>query len=176
MDVVPVTADRLGLVEELFATSRVMTGCWCMWPRLERGAFRPGDPDNRERMTREIETGTVPGLLALDDGAPVGWCAVGYRHVYPQYGEVERDERVWAVPCIFVAEAGRSSGVAQALVQAAVGHCARAGAVVVHGPPAWWLAGGPDAAAAAVAAFVRNGFEQSGAGARMPLLVKRIDA
>lgn len=167
-EVVPVTPDRLAAVEALFATSRVMTECWCMWPRLPRRSFQPGDTTNRERMSGLIRDGAVPGLLALDDERPVGWCAVGRRHDYPQYGESEHENDVWAIPCLFVAETARASGVATALVRGAVDHCVAGGARAIDGPPEWWNAGSAEANDATVRAFLDNGFERRAAGARIP--------
>jgi len=174
LEVVPVTPERLNDVAALFSTSRVVTQCWCMWPRLVCGLFRPGDTANRDAMTRLIWSAEVPGVIALVEQRPVGWCAVGRRHDYPQYGEVSRDDDAWAVPCLFVAEAARGAGVGQALVKAALVHCRASGASKVHGPPPRWQPGGPDATAAAVAAFLNNGFERVADGARMPILEKTI--
>ena len=170
IDVVPVTPDRLPDVEALFGASRVMTECWCMWPRLPRRTFQPGDPENRERMSRAILEEEIPGLIALDHELAVGWCAIGRRHDYPQYGASERDEDVWAVPCLFVAESARASGVASTLVRGAIDHCVAAGAQAVEGPPEWWNAGSAEATAATVRAFLDQGFAQLADGARMPRL------
>ena len=56
-------------------------GCWCMFPRLTDSQMRelPGTgpliPRRREAMTALAGRERAPGLLAYEDGEPVGWIA-----------------------------------------------------------------------------------------------------
>lgn len=122
-----------------------------------------------------VRSGTPPGLIALVAGRPVGWCAVGPRDNYPQYGDPLAGPDVWAIACLFVEESARRMGGARALVDAAVGYAATHGASVVEGPPPWRLPGDAGAIAAAKDAFLTNGFKEIGPRARMPILRRELD-
>jgi GNAT superfamily N-acetyltransferase len=96
---------------------------------------------NREAF-REIvgEAERPPGLLAYQDGVPVGWCAIAPRD---DYSALERsrilkrvdDEPVWAITCFFIARAERRQGLTIRLIEAAVGFAAGHGARVVEAYP-----------------------------------------
>jgi GNAT superfamily N-acetyltransferase len=88
-----------------------------------------------------VERRRAPGLLAYLDGRPVGWCAVAPRG---EFGRVERspvtkpiddEEKVWAIVCFYLDRRHRRSGVASALLKAAVEHAASKGARVIEGYP-----------------------------------------
>jgi GNAT superfamily N-acetyltransferase len=117
-----------------------------------------------------FDRGPEPGVIALLDGAPVGWCAVEPRHCYPR---IERSQLlraaatdgdgVWSVSCFVVAPGHRRSGIAGALLPAAVEHAFAHGARVVEGYPVD-PALRPKASAAdlyhgTVSLFARAGFE-----------------
>src|SRR3954468_24630442 len=61
-------------------------GCWCQSWRGADAAFGRGEPGaNREALRRQLESGTfAPGLIAYDDGEPVGWCGLGPRAAMPR--------------------------------------------------------------------------------------------
>jgi GNAT superfamily N-acetyltransferase len=145
LDVRPVTPDRWGDLERLFGPSGAYSGCWCMFPRITAAEFAAnGNAGNRAAMQAIVADGRVPGLLGYRDGEPVGWVSVAPR---AEYGRVERsrltgprdDEppaaSTFAVVCFFIARGHRSTGVARALLEAAVAHAARHGATAVEGYP-----------------------------------------
>lgn len=121
-------------------------GCWCLYPRLTDAGLRalPGDgPQSQRRrdaMTRLARRRRAPGLVAFDDGAPVGWIAVAPRG---ELGRVDAsratprvdDTDVWVIPCITVAKAARGRGIAHALIRAAVAYAAAHGAPAVEAYP-----------------------------------------
>jgi len=169
IEILPATGAHWDALAELFATARSMSGCWCMWPRLERGTHRPDDPQNRDAMQALINGPEPPGLIAYLSGRPAGWCALGPRARYAQYaGPAGTD--VWAIACVFVAERARGVGVARALVEFAVGYAFERGAHSVDGPPPWWRPEGEEASAAAKGVFLACGFKEIGPGRRMPEL------
>jgi GNAT superfamily N-acetyltransferase len=63
----------------------------------------------------------APGLLAFEDGEPVGWIAVAPRH---ELGRVDGsratprvdDADVWVIPCVTVRKGWRGRGVEIALI------------------------------------------------------------
>jgi hypothetical protein len=76
IDVRPVTAERWNDLVELFGPSGAYSGCWCMFPRLSGAEFSAnGNQGNRAAMQRIVKRNAVPGLLAYQDGRPVGWPA-----------------------------------------------------------------------------------------------------
>lgn len=121
-------------------------------------------------MKELLDSGQSPGLIALVGERAVGWCAIGPRETYPQYEPTPNQQISWAIPCLYVDRAADRRGVGRALIEAAVGLASVDAAVVVEGPPPYWLPGDRAAIAEARSFFVENGFEQVGPGTRMPEL------
>jgi len=142
------TVERLGDLAELFETGPTTRGCWCMWfvssPDEVRAGWRNGG--NRRDFEALAATAEPPlGLIAYEDGVPVGWLATGPRSRYPRaIGSRTRlmkgrdpteDDDVWLLPCFFVRVGYRRQGVTAALVAAAVDAAAAHGATAVEGVP-----------------------------------------
>jgi GNAT superfamily N-acetyltransferase len=137
----PLTPDRWGDLETLFGQRGACGGCWCMTWRRPRAEFDRGKGEGNKQAFRAIvAAGPVPGILAYNAGAPIGWCSVAPRETFPT---LERSralrridgEPVWSVTCLFVARGRRRSGVGVALLRAAVAHAGARGARVVEGYP-----------------------------------------
>jgi GNAT superfamily N-acetyltransferase len=113
-------------------------GCWCMWWRDR--SLGHGTPKKRA-MSALVRAGREPGLLAYDDGEPVGWISVAPREEFevllrsPQYRPRDDDEDVWAIVCITVDRPVQRQGVAADLVEAACAHAFRRGASSVEAYP-----------------------------------------
>lgn len=137
----PVTPERWADMERLFGASGAYSGCWCMWLRITSREFAEnGNAGNREAMRAIVDGGEIPGLLGYRGGEPVGWVSVAPRE---QFGRLERspitrpvdDTPVWSIVCFYIAKRHRRSGVAAALLNAAVDYAAERGAAVVEGYP-----------------------------------------
>lgn len=137
----PLTPDRWDDLAALFGPNGANSGCWCMWWRTAAQEWNEQAGDRlRDRFREVVEAGPPPGLLAYADGRPVGWVAVGPR---ADFGRLNRspklkpvdDEPVWSVVCFFVDAAHRRSGVAAALLEAAVSYAREHGARLVEGYP-----------------------------------------
>jgi GNAT superfamily N-acetyltransferase len=140
-----VGADALGDLGELFGSSNITRGCHCMWFLLTskeaEAGWRGGNRERFEKLTAE-ETRPM-GVLAYDEGRPVGWCAVGPRSRYARAlrspilaaREPAEDDDVWLVPCFFVRVGARRAGTTQLLLTAAVEQARRHGATAVEGFP-----------------------------------------
>lgn len=125
--------------------------CQCQGYRL--GWHDQHSPDvagRRELLRDQVAEGY--GLLAHDDGEPVGWCAaapradLGYLRKTTWHGRQEdrQDPRVWAVTC-FVTRAGhRRQGVMRALAAGTVPLARDRGAGVVEAYPMDPPPGGAD--------------------------------
>lgn len=137
----PVTADRWDDLVGLFGPDRGISSCWCMWWRQTAAEFdRKHGAGNRRAMQALVRKDRVPGLLAYEDGSPVGWVAVAPR---TEFGRIERsrvlgpvdDVEVWSVVCFYIRKDRRRKSVGRRLLRAAVRHAAAQGALVVEGYP-----------------------------------------
>ena len=112
-----------------------------MWWRLKHSQFeKQKGEENKRALKRIVDSGEVPGLLAYADGHPVGWCSVAPREAFPRLGRsriLKRvdDRPVWSAVCFFVDKQFRRKGVAVRLLEAAVEHAKKHGAMVVGGYP-----------------------------------------
>jgi ribosomal protein S18 acetylase RimI-like enzyme len=113
-------------------------GCWCMFWRDR--SLEHGDPKKRA-MRGIVQGGGEPGLLAYDDGSPVGWISIAPREQYqallrsPQYRPGESEDGVWSIVCFTVDRDARGRGVHEALLVAAIEHAFSRGAASVEAYP-----------------------------------------
>ncbi len=139
------TTARLADLDALFASDPAPDRCFCMWFIIPVKAFHAaGREGNRSSFADLVVSDPFPlGLVAYDGKHPVGWCAVGPRRRYvramaaPTSKQRDRseDDAVWLVPCFFIHPESRGSGVATALLEAAVEHAKRSGATAIEGFP-----------------------------------------
>lgn len=143
--IAPMTAARLPDLAALFGTSRTTNGCYCMWflqpAKQSQAGWSGGNKLAFEACARDEQ---LPmGLLAYNDGQPVGWCAAGPRSRYARalrsavlrQRDPAADDRTWLVPCFFVRTAFRRQGVMRELLTGAVALAAEHGASAVEGFP-----------------------------------------
>lgn len=143
MKIKPVTPDRWPDLADLFERkgprggTPMAAGCWCMWWRK-----RTGDPaQNKRNMRSIVREEREPGLLAYEDGVPVGGVSVAPREEYGHlvrsrvYGPKEEEEGVWSIVCFYVDPRAKKKGVATALLEAAVKHAFSRGAAAVEAYP-----------------------------------------
>ncbi|MCX2748629.1 GNAT family N-acetyltransferase [Arthrobacter sp. MI7-26] len=134
-------------VENLFGIRGEPSRCWCRWFALPGQDWKATRPEARKEQLKAKfgDGGPEPGVLAFRGGEAVGWCAVEPRECYPR---IERSQvlkaagagahdgiGVWSVSCFVVSPGQRRSGVAAALLAAAVGHAFAHGAGIVEGYP-----------------------------------------
>lgn len=140
VDIRPVTSDRWGDLVELFERkgprggTPVTANCWCMWWRERTGDRRR----NKQAMGKLVRGERIPGLLAYEEGVPVGWVSVGPRENFGQlvrsrtYRPVDEDADVWSIVCFYLHATAKRRGVAAALAEAAVAHAFENGAQAVE--------------------------------------------
>jgi GNAT superfamily N-acetyltransferase len=110
-------------------------GCWCMYWRNR--SLEHGTPKKRA-MGAIVRAGREPGLLAYENGSPIGWVAIAPREEYlallrsPQYRPEDGDEGVWSIVCFVVDRPAQRRGVAGELLDAAVEHAYARGATAVE--------------------------------------------
>jgi GNAT superfamily N-acetyltransferase len=136
-----VTPERWTDLERLFGPRGACGGCWCMYWRLPHADYEAmKGTANRAALKAIVEAGEIPGLLAYQDGQPVGWVSVAPRAAFSR---LERsrilkpvDERpVWSVVCFFVARPYRRQGLTVQLLNAAVEYARSQSAQIVEGYP-----------------------------------------
>jgi GNAT superfamily N-acetyltransferase len=129
------------------------SACYCMFWRLEPAdydaAFRrrslegvSGGP-NKRRMKELVEGGRVPGLLAYREGRAVGWVSAAPRAELIRLAHSSQlrtaedvdDARTWSLGCFYVYRSEWRSGIAAALLDAAVARAFGRGASAVEGYP-----------------------------------------
>jgi GNAT superfamily N-acetyltransferase len=142
LEIHPLTRDRWDDLVTVFDRPGDPKGCWCMFYRVRGRDFEGRwGRDNREDFQAVVSDGPPPGLLAYRDGAPVGWCAVAPRDAYQRIlnsrvlKPVDEDAGVWSIVCFYVVRGERGSGLAAALLAAAVDYAAGQGASAVEGYP-----------------------------------------
>ncbi len=141
----PLTPERWPDLERLFGPNGAYSGCWCMFLRKSSKEFdtdcRGGGDANRADLARIVAAGEEPGLLAYADDEPVGWVAVAPREAYPRvlrspiHRPIDEAGPVYSVSCFYVAKEARGSGVADALLEAAVEFAGGRGAALVEAYP-----------------------------------------
>jgi len=141
-EIVPLTPDLWDDLERLFGANGAYNNCWCMWWRLSNAAYNACTPaEHHERFRAVVLTAEhPPGLLAYRDGVPVGWCAIAPRSNFPRLNRSRDwhpldDQPVWSLNCFYIPAKQRRTGVATALLRAAVDFAASQGAQIVEAYP-----------------------------------------
>jgi GNAT superfamily N-acetyltransferase len=136
----PLTTELWPALEDLFGSGGASNGCWCMYWRLGPDYHRRPREDNRRDLRELAACEQPPGLLALDRGTAVGWCALAPRADLAWLANTRHlkpvdDLPVWSLPCFYARRAHRGRGVTGALIDAAVAAAAAAGAPAVEAYP-----------------------------------------
>lgn len=179
IEVLPASADRWAGVERVMQTPGDPETCWCQVFRVPRDDWdaRPTS-QNRDDLHALVTAGARPGLVAYDDGEPVGWCSVApleqfvrlASSPYIAAARPDGDDLAgrWAVTCFVVTDSARGSGLVATLLDAAVAFAREQGAAGIEGIPLDVAAADhvtPDELfAGTLAAFEAAGF---GAGERL---------
>jgi ribosomal protein S18 acetylase RimI-like enzyme len=172
LDIRPLTPDRLPDLAALFGQGGDPKWCWCAFYRVRQVDFATGSAaSNRAVLGEATQTlaaeGRAPGLIGYQGSEPVGWVSLGPRDDYERLRHSKVlapvDERpAWSIVCFVVARRARGQGVANALLDAAIGYAREHGATLLEAYPVD-TAGERVAAASAyngtLSVFERAGFE-----------------
>ena len=147
LDILPLTAERWGLLEDLFGPRGAHGGCWCMYFRRASAQWKAStNAGNKAEFRDRVEAGPPPGLIAIDDGKPVGWMQIGPRPDVPKWNSPRRAsaplspddaeaKEVWAISCFYVRVGHRRAGLMHRLVKAGLDFARENGARVVEACP-----------------------------------------
>lgn len=138
MDIRPLTPDLWPAFEDLFGDNGACAGCWCMWWRVKRSAFKPAA--NKAAFRKIVAKGPPPGLLAFDGDQAVGWCQLTPRSDLPTLSRSRMlmavdDMPVWSLSCFYVRKGWRGKGIMTALIAAAVEAAERQGVPALEAYP-----------------------------------------
>jgi GNAT superfamily N-acetyltransferase len=139
IEVRPVTPERWSDFAALFEARGSPHYCWCTVYRRESAAAI-GKAAKRSLMQRLVGQGTPVGVLAYEDGEPVGWCSVAPRETYPRLARSRvmpraDDRATWTVLCFFLRRSHRQRGLTHTLLRGAVHYAREQGAEVIEGYP-----------------------------------------
>jgi len=147
VDVRPLTFDLWPALEELFGPQGACYGCWCTYFRLPPARRRAGTREtNKAHLMNRVEAGPPPGLIAFEQGAPVGWMQVGPRDDVPEWNNARRvsapleEESAagpfsWAITCFFIRSKARGRGLSHLLVAEGIRFARESGAWILDACP-----------------------------------------
>ena len=110
---------------EAFADNPEWGFCYCQFAYIDHSKVqwktRQLD-ENRAAACQRIQTAAMQGYLAYREGIPIGWCNAAPRTMLDAFlDEPDPDaERIGQITCFIVAKQHRGTGVATALLQAAL--------------------------------------------------------
>jgi GNAT superfamily N-acetyltransferase len=176
MEILPASRDLWPRIAELFAAGGDPRWCYCQFWRKPGSNWSNTTPEeNRADLEALVASDPAPGLVALRDGAAVGWVGLGPRGDFPRLARSRtipqlEGEEVWVVNCFVVAKAARRSGVASALLDAATAYAAERGARIVEGYPV--QTGGERMSSASAYTGTTRMFERAGFSEAAPTTSK----
>jgi GNAT superfamily N-acetyltransferase len=182
MELHAITPGRLDDLAELFGTTVVTTKCHCTWfllrdPQRTQVWAADGSRECFDRFT--VEAPAPTGVLAYQDGTPVGWCAIGARSWYPRLEIAQAwrggDPDAWVVTCFYVRRSARHTGLTAELLEAAVALAGEHGATAVEGAPraTGFPTSGGDGYVGFESTFRACGFTEAAAPRGKRLLMRR---
>lgn len=137
----PLTSETWPDLQVLFGEKGACEGCWCMYWRLTNKEYESNKGTNNRLKFRELVAQSQPlGVLAFENGIPVGWCTVSPRETFIRlensrlFKRID-DEPVWSICCLFVYKTHRRKGLSTRLIQEASSYAFEKGAQVVEAYP-----------------------------------------
>jgi GNAT superfamily N-acetyltransferase len=138
----PLTKKNWSKFVELFGAKGACGNCWCMSFRLSQADYHLGkvNDGNRLAMKQLVWSNRPAGLLGFSGARPIAWCAFAPREdfVRLEKSRVHKridDQRVWSVPCTFVAKDFRRKGISVALLQGLIRYANEQGIKIIEAYP-----------------------------------------
>ncbi|WP_449394241.1 GNAT family N-acetyltransferase [Devosia riboflavina] len=158
----PVTDKTVGDFEKLFSAKGSPNYCWCMaWRATPDEIKNSSRPLRKKQMLGRIADGVQVGLLAYEEGEPIGWISLAPKENFRKLGGVEEGDGVWSLTCMFVPRARRGEGLANDFIKGAATYVKKQGGKLLEAYPV-----DPDSPSyrymGFVPAFERAGFAETG--------------
>lgn len=138
----PLTKDNWNKFVEMFGGKGGCGYCWCMHFRLNKADYEEGKvhDGNKNAMKQLVWDNQPTGLLGFYEEIPIAWCAFSPREdfIRLQKSRVHKpidDNKVWSVPCTFVAKDFRKQGVSVALLKGLVKYAKEKGIKIIEAYP-----------------------------------------
>lgn len=126
----------------LFGPKGACGNCWCMYYRLNKSEFEEGktNDENKNAMKELVWKNQPAGLLAFYEDLPIAWCAFAPREdfIKLEKSRVHKridNQKVWSVPCTFIAREYRRKGVSVALLKGLIQYAKTAGISIIEAYP-----------------------------------------
>jgi GNAT superfamily N-acetyltransferase len=134
------TLEHWPALEDLFGRAGASNGCWCMYWRIGPAYHERPREQNKTDLRLLTASARPPGLLAFDGDVAVGWSQLAPRAdlqwlAHARFLQPVDDRPAWSLACFYVRRSHRGVGVVDALIDAAVGVAAAAGAPVIEAYP-----------------------------------------
>jgi GNAT superfamily N-acetyltransferase len=137
----PVTNERRADLARFSEAHGKFRYCSCMRWRLTSAEYKASTKERRVATLDGLVAEDAPvGVLAYQDGEPVGWVAIAPREALGALARFKALERVdgqpvWSVTCFFIDRRVRRQGVTLGLLNAAVAYARSQGAAIIEGYP-----------------------------------------
>ena len=140
--IVPLSVETWDALSQLFSARGDSKWCWCQYWRKPGSNWSNTSPDENRRDLRALldADGPAPGLVALEESRAIGWVGLGPREAFPRLARSRTLPQLpgnggWVVNCFVVARTARRTGVAGALLEAAVAYASEHGARILEAYP-----------------------------------------
>ena len=110
---------------ELFGERGACGGCWCMtWRLLSKEYEKSKGALNRELFYQLVKNKEPLGVIAFEDGKPIGWCSISPREKLIRLENSKLFKRiddtpVWSITCMFIKKEYRKKGISSMLIKEA---------------------------------------------------------
>ena len=132
----PVTATTVGDFEKLFGAKGGPNWCWCMAFRATPEEIRNSkSPERRKQILGRVAKKVPIGILAYEDGEPVGWVSMAPKATFQKLGGVEEMDKVWSITCLFIPRTRRGQGMAHRLIEGGIAYARRRKARLLEAYP-----------------------------------------
>ncbi len=138
----PLTKKNWGMFVQLFGEKGACGNCWCMYYRLSKADFKEGKAEdgNKNAMKELVWNHKPAGIMGLYDGRAIAWAAFAPREDFIKLAKSRvhkpiDNEKVWSIPCFFIAKEFRRNGVSVSLLKGVVGYARENGISIIEAYP-----------------------------------------
>ena len=137
----PLSTTRWKSLLKLFGEKGACGGCWCMtWRLVSKEYEKNKGAHNRELFYQLVKNKEPLGVIAFEDGKPIGWCSIspGEKLIRLENSKLFKridDTPVWSITCLFIKKEYRKKGISSMLIKEASIYAFLKGAKVIEAYP-----------------------------------------